>query len=232
MKRRAVTREHDPGIRGTAQQQSLGSAAGAATPRRVVIANEERRNRLPSLVNALSVLGHEAIVCELSATEAGSVRDGMRPDVVFVGRQGGQERALALIAALVRQGFCAVIALLSRRDEGYVRAAAQSGAFAYAVDPDAEELQAAIDIAYERFSQYHGLQGAFGRRAVVEQAKGILMAQHGIQQDAAFDLLRVHARRSSRKVVDVAEAIVASYQLLVPAADKPDQLDELDRVAD
>ena len=51
----------------------------------------------------------------------------------------------------------------------------------------------AIDITLQRFAEYHNLQGAFGRRAVIEQAKGILMARHSVDADKAFALLR--ARR-------------------------------------
>jgi response regulator NasT len=42
----------------------------------------------------------------------------------------------------------------------------------------------------QRFTEYHSLQGAFGRRAVIEQAKGILMSRQGLNADDAFELLR------------------------------------------
>ena len=69
-----------------------------------------------------------------------------------------------------------MIALLSTGDPAYIHEAARRGVFAYIVDADAEELQGAIDITLQRFAEYQNLQGAFGRRAVIEQAKGILMA--------------------------------------------------------
>ena len=50
--------------------------------------------------------------------------------------------------------------------------------FAYIIDGTPEELQSAIDITLQRFAEYQNLQGAFGRRAMIEQAKGILMARH------------------------------------------------------
>ena len=83
-----------------------------------------------------------------------------------------------LIAEIVREAHCPVIALLSAKDPAYVHEAAKRGVFAYIVDTTPEELQSAIDITLQRFTEYHNLQGAFGRRAVIEQAKGILMARH------------------------------------------------------
>jgi hypothetical protein len=38
------------------------------------------------------------------------------------------------------------------------------------VDGGAEELQSAIEVTLQRFAEYQNLQGAFGRRAVIEQS--------------------------------------------------------------
>jgi len=109
-----------------------------------------------------------------------------------------------------------VIALLSAADPAYVREAAKRGVFAYIVDSTLEELQGAIDITLQRFAEYHSLQGAFGRRAAIEQAKGILMARHLVDADKAFELLRDHSQRNGTKLIDVAQAIVESHLLLLP----------------
>ena len=104
-----------------------------------------------------------------------------------------------------------MIALLSAKNPEYVHEAAKRGVFAYIVDGDADELQSAIDITLQRFAEYQSLQGAFGRRALIEQAKGILMARHSLDADRAFDMLRDHSRHNGRKLVDVAQAIVDSH---------------------
>jgi ANTAR domain len=41
-----------------------------------------------------------------------------------------------------------------------------------------------------RFAEYHDLQGAFGRRALIERATGILMERHSIDEESAFEMLR------------------------------------------
>ena len=66
----------------------------------------------------------------------------------------------------------------------------------------------------ERFDQYQGLQGAFARRAVIEQAKGILMAQYALDAEQAFARLRAHSQRTGVKLAEVAAAIVESHLLL------------------
>jgi hypothetical protein len=94
--------------------------------------------------------------------------------------------------------------------------AAKRGVVAYIVDGSPEELQTAIDITLQRFAEYHSLQGAFGRRATIEQAKGILMARHALDADQAFEMLRDHSQHNGHKLVDIAQAIVDSHLLLLP----------------
>jgi response regulator NasT len=187
---------------------------------RVLIANE-RRDRLELLAQVVADLGHQVISSEIDVREVGSVTAREHPDVALVGLGLSSEHALELITEIVRESTCPVIALLSAKDPAYIREAAKRGVFAYIVDADAQELQSAIDITLQRFTEYHNLQGAFGRRAVIEQAKGILMARHAIHQDKAFELLRSHSQHNGHKVVDVAEAIVASHLLLLPSLPGP-----------
>src|SRR6058998_249414 len=158
---------------------------------RVLIANE-KRERLELLAQVVTGLGHEVIAREIYVKEVGAVTARERPDVALVGLGLSSDHALDLISEIVREAFCPVIALLSARDPNYVREAAKRGVFAYVVDGTPEELGSAIDITLQRFAEYHSLQGAFGRRALIEQAKGILMARHAISADEAFARLRDH----------------------------------------
>ena len=179
-----------------------------------MIANE-RRDRLELLAQVVVGLGHEVIAREIDVKEVGTVTARERPDVALVGLGLSSEHALDLITEIVRESACPVIALLTDRDPGYIHEAAKRGVFAYIVDGDPEELQGAIDITLQRFTEYHNLQGAFGRRALIEQAKGILMARHAIDQQRAFEMLRSHSQHNGRKVIDVAEAVVESHLLLL-----------------
>jgi AmiR/NasT family two-component response regulator len=65
-----------------------------------------------------------------------------------------------------------------------------------------------------RFTEYHDLEGAFGRRAVTERAKGILMERHSVDERSAFAMLQASSRNSNRKLIDVATAVVDGYLLL------------------
>jgi transcriptional regulator with GAF, ATPase, and Fis domain len=52
------------------------------------------------------------------------------------------------------------------------------------------------------------LQGALNSRIVIEQAKGAIAQAHGVSVDEAFARMRAHARRTNRRLSDIAYAIV------------------------
>ena len=185
---------------------------------RVLIANE-RRDRLALVAPIVAELGHEVIAREIDVTEVGAVTARERPDVALVGLGDSSDHALVLIERIVREAACPVIALIHSPNADFVREASKRGVFAYISDADALDWQSSIDIVLRRFTEYHDLEGAFGRRAVTERAKGILMERHSVDEAAAFEMLREHSRTSNRKLVDIAGAVVDGRALLPKQAD-------------
>jgi AmiR/NasT family two-component response regulator len=56
------------------------------------------------------------------------------------------------------------------------------------------------------------MQLAMDSRAVIEQAKGVLMAQRHVDAEQAFEILRDASQRYNRKLRDIAAGIVDSVQ--------------------
>ena len=182
---------------------------------RVLIANE-RAERLERVAIVVVSLGHTVIARELNVDQVGQVTREERPDVALVGLGESSEHALEHISLIVHEAACPVIALLNSDDATFVGEAAKRGVFGCITDGDESSLQGAIDIALRRFAEYHNLEGAFGRRAVIERAKGILMERHGAGDTAAFELLRDHSQHTGRKLFDIAQAVLDSHLLLSP----------------
>jgi AmiR/NasT family two-component response regulator len=180
---------------------------------RVLIANE-RKDRLALVAPIVAALGHEVIAREIEVEDVGPLTARERPDVALVGLGESSDHALALIDKIVRESACPVIVLLHAPDAGFVMEASKRGVFAYITDADARDWQSSIDIVLRRFTEFHDLEGAFGRRAVTERAKGILMERHSVDEAEAFELLRDQSRTSNRKLVDVASAVVDGHPLL------------------
>ena len=180
---------------------------------RVLIANE-RKDRLDLVVPIVAALGHEVIAREIEVMDVGAVTARERPDVALVGLGASSQHALDLIDKIVHEAACPVIALLHEPDPVFVREASKRGVFAHISDDDVEGWQSSIDIVLRRFAEYHDLEGAFGRRALTERAKGILMERHCIDENAAFEMLRERSRIDNRKLIDLAAAVVDGHRLL------------------
>jgi response regulator NasT len=180
---------------------------------RVLIANE-RKDRLALVAPIVVALGHEVIAREIDVADVGAVTVRERPDVALVGLGESSAHALELIDRIVREAACPVIVLLHARDPEFVREASKRGVFAHISDADVEDWQSSIDIVLRRFAEYHDLQGAFGRRALTERAKGILMERHGVDETAAFEMLREQSRSDNRRLIDLAAAVVDGHRLL------------------
>src|SRR4051794_8521746 len=185
----------------------------AIAPLRVLIANE-RKDRLALVAPIVIGLGHEVIAREIEVEDVGAATSRERPDVALVGLGDSSQHALDLIDMIVRQSACPVIVLLHARDPAFIKEASKRGVFAHISDADVEDWQSSIDIVLRRFAEYHELAGAFGRRATIECAKGILMERHAIDGASAFELLREPARIDNRTLIDLATAVVDGHRLL------------------
>jgi response regulator NasT len=103
-----------------------------------------------------------------------------------------------------------------------IKAAVESGVGAYVVDGlKKERIKAVVDMAVSRFNAFNDLREeldrakqALGERKVVERAKGILMKERGLTEEAAYALLRKAAMSDNRRVVDIAQAVITTAGLL------------------
>ncbi|MCD6015135.1 MAG: response regulator receiver and domain protein [Solirubrobacterales bacterium] len=180
---------------------------------RVLIANESK-DRLALVAPMVANLGHAVIAREIDVAHAGVVTAREQPDVALVGLGKSSEHALALIDKIVQEAACPVILLIHAPDPAFVKEASKRGIFACITDVEVDDWQSAIDIVLRRFTEYHDLEGAFGRRAVIERAKGVLMERHSVDDADAFEMLRDQSRRANTKLADVAAAVVDGHRLL------------------
>ena len=97
----------------------------------------------------------------------------------------------------------------------------------YSTQPDAfatpESLRAGLEVAevvavavanadahHQLGEQARNMRVAMESRAVIEQAKGVLMAQRRVDAEQAFEILREASQRYNRKLRDIAVGIVES----------------------
>jgi AmiR/NasT family two-component response regulator len=187
---------------------------------RVLIADEDR-DALHELGAVLESLGHEVTPYVVSVSEAIELISTEDPDLAIVVVHKDDEHALALIQETVEYASGPVIAQTRDGDVDFVARAAERGISAWIESASAEAVQGAIEVALRRYEQaaqletkVEQLESALARRSMIERAKGILMERHEIDERAAFELLRDHARAQNRRVVDVAVMVAEGHSLL------------------
>ncbi len=193
----------------------------ALAPLRVLIADEDQQ-RIAEIAGVVSGLGHTVVAKLLDVAEIADATRRESPDVAIVGVDGGQSHGLDLIAAIVKQAACPVIADIDSADDSFIEQAARRGIFGYVRHGDQPDMEHAIDIVLNRYGEFVRLHGALRTGAVIEQAKGILMERHGFSADEAFAELRGRARNTNQTVLDVARAVTMSYPLFRPRATEKD----------
>jgi response regulator NasT len=203
---------------------TTSAAIGTRTERglRVLVADEDR-DALERLGDVLSELGHVVTPFAVSVGEAAEIIAREDPDLTIVAVHEDDEHALQLIGESVEFASGPVIAHVPDGDTDFVARAAERGISAWVESAAPNSVQAAIEVAMRRYrderrlwEKVEQLESALERRSLIERAKGILMERHGVDDRGAFELLREHARSSSRRVIDVAQAVLDGHALLPP----------------
>jgi GAF domain-containing protein len=100
-------------------------------------------------------------------------------------------------------------------DDDAVRAATIFAEYAAVAVANAHSYESATTLV-ER------MRHAARTRAIIDQAKGILMGRHAMTTEAALDVLILAARRSGRPLRDVADAVVTESQAGAPGSGDAD----------
>ncbi|MFP5379655.1 MAG: ANTAR domain-containing response regulator [Vicinamibacteria bacterium] len=190
-----------------------------------VLAADEDEQTLRATDELLTSLGHTVAAHAVSVAEAGDLIVREDPDLSVVVVEDDDEHALDLVEELCEYARGPIVVLLGSHDPDFLRSAAERGIDGFARPQFEQEVQGAIELALKRHAdrrrlaeQVEQLESALQSRGTIERAKGILMERHGIDERAAFELLRGQARRSGRRVLEIARAVSDGHALL-PARD-------------
>ncbi len=187
-----------------------------------IVVVEKDRDQALLIVDSLRASGdHEIFVISEEAGLARRISE-RNPDIVLVDIASPSRDMLEELTLASSPMERPVAMFVDRSDQGLTKAAIEAGVSAYVVDglqPD--RIKPIIDAAIARFHMFHQVRTelaqtkrALQERKVIDRAKGILMKAQGIDEDAAYALLRKTAMAQGRKIVDVADALVTAAGLL------------------
>ncbi len=201
-----------------------------SVPNRLLLIDDE-----PMIVATISDFlrraGFEVTFTTVASDAIESVRRGrFALTIVDYAMPGLNGLEAAVLFAQLRQPFMFFSAY---SDEALVSAAIAAGALAYVVKPiDPIHLVPTIRTAIQRareiaalVEQVERLTRTIDTNRDVSVAVGLLMAQRGLPRQAAYDTLRQHARRTRRRLADLAAEVSAGAEALfnIPAFEQKDR---------
>jgi response regulator NasT len=144
------------------------------------------------------------------------------PDVIFIDLENPNRDVLEQMFQVSRVVRRPIAMFVDRSDTDMIEAAVDAGVGAYVVDGlRKERIKSILDTAVSRFRAFNKLREeldqarqALDERKVVERAKGILMKERGLSEEAAYSLLRKAAMNENRKLTEVAQSVVTAARLL------------------
>jgi response regulator NasT len=191
-----------------------------------ILTADEDQSTLEKTQAILETLGHTVIAKITSVAKLGDLIALEDPDLSIVVVDNDDAHALNLIEEITEFARGPIIALVSAHDPSFVSRAAEHGIYGFARMNFLDEVDGAIEVAMRRHGetsrlseQVEQLESALERRGTIERAKGILMERHRVDERRAFELLRQQARKSNRRVIDLALAVSDGHALLPGAGD-------------
>jgi response regulator NasT len=193
-----------------------------------------------SLSRTVCFLGCELVDCESIASDvvaagfriSGTFNDAQSFET-FIARSGATpvvvinvaertENQLGQIGKICARHVFPVLALLKNCNETLAIRALEAGAQSILALPASSEAiySAMITAILQRARQskleaeIDGLKNKLAERKLIERAKGILMSSMNILEVEAFRLMQKQSQEQSRPMVDIANAIVSTSELM------------------
>lgn len=186
---------------------------------RIIVAEDEAIIRM-DLVEMLREAGYNVIGEAANGREAISLARHLKPDLAILDVKMPEIDGISAAELIVSEKLSAVLMLTAFSQRELVERARDAGAMAYLVKPfSISDLTPAIEMALGRYAQIQALEAEVGElgdrleaRKLVDRAKGILMANLGITEPAAFKWIQKAAMDQRSSMSAVSEGVLAHYQ--------------------
>ncbi len=144
------------------------------------------------------------------------------PDVIIIDLQNPSRDVLEQMFQVSRIVRRPIAMFVDQSDRATIEKAIDAGVSAYIVDGlKRERVRAILDMTISRFGAFERLRAeleetksALKERKVIEKAKGILMKSRGLDEEAAYALLRRTAMSKGKRIGDIADSLLSAIDLL------------------
>jgi response regulator NasT len=195
-----------------------GSVTTAASPRRVVIAEDEALIRM-DLAEMLTEEGYEVVAQAGDGESAVDLAEKHRPDLVILDVKMPLLDGISAAERIAAGRVAPVLMLTAFSQRELVERAREAGAMAYLVKPFSKaDLVPAIEMAVSRYAEIVALEAEVASleerlktRKLVERAKGVLQEKFQLSEPAAFRWIQKASMDKRVSMREVAELVISEY---------------------
>lgn len=146
----------------------------------------------------------------------------LQPDVIVISIDNPGRDAIEDLRRTTEQQPRPIALFADRSDPATIAAGMEAGVSAYVVKGLTQDrVQPVVDVAVAHFNRYHTMREELERarlslveRKTVDRAKGLLMEQKGIGEEAAYKLLRKLAMDQNKRIGEVAQDLLTYAKAL------------------
>ena len=146
-----------------------------------------------------------------------------RPDVLIIDTDSPDRDTIENICVMTMHDPRPIVMFTHDGNKEQIKLATQAGVSAYVVGTiPSERLTPVIDAAVARFEEFNNLRAELvetklklDERKVIERAKGLLMKQRGLDEDAAYEMLRSMAMKKNMKLADLSQQLIEVASMLI-----------------
>lgn len=146
----------------------------------------------------------------------------LQPDVIVVSIDSPSRDAIEDLRRTTERQPRPIALFADRSDPATIAAGMEAGVSAYVVKGLTQDrVQPVVDVAVAHFNRYHTMREELDRarlslveRKTVDRAKGLLMEQKGLSEEAAYKLLRKLAMDQNKRIGEVAQDVLTYAKAL------------------
>jgi two-component system, response regulator / RNA-binding antiterminator len=187
----------------------------------MIIDNDMKRSK--PLKQSLIENGFDVVAHVENDVDLQSKCFAVKPDVVIIDTESPSRDTLENICVMSMHDPRPIVMFTHDGDKEQIKLATQAGVSADVVGTiPSERLTPVIDAAVARFEEFKNLRSELmvaktklDERKVVERAKGLLMKQRNLDEDAAYELLRSMAMKKNMKLADLSNQLIEAAKMLI-----------------
>src|SRR3569833_3390987 len=187
----------------------------------LIVVEEERRSA--ETVRAVTAAGCDIAAVISCNDDICTAVHRLRPDAVLISTASPDREWLARLRDVSPDDACPVVLCCDDDSDAAVVVAPPAGVNAYVIEAlHPRRMKVIVQAAIARFRELRRLrhelaqtQVALTERKVLERAKGLIMKQHGVSEGEAYHALRRLAMSRNKRLIDVAEGVIAAVVLLL-----------------